>query len=159
MTRYIDEHKEEFGVEPICRVLQFAPATYYAAASRPPSARRVRDEELKPEALRVWQENRRVYGADKLWTQLRREGFGVARCTVERLMRESGIAGTVRGKVVGGQKSICTAWLDFCPPTCALRRARSAADGRSAGVMAKKPRSKWPASGEISASKRHVHAS
>lgn len=100
MTRYIDEHKEEFGVESICRVLQFAPATYYAAASRPPSARRVRDEELKPEALRVWQENRRVYGADKLWTQLRREGVKVARCTVERLMREIGIAGTVRGKVV-----------------------------------------------------------
>jgi putative transposase len=100
MTRYIDEHQEEFGVEPICRVLQFAPATYYAAVSRPPSARRVRDEELKPEALRVWQENRRVYGADKLWTQLRREGVKVARCTVERLMRELGIAGTVRGKVV-----------------------------------------------------------
>lgn len=100
MTRYIDEHKEEFGVEPICRVLQFAPATYYAAASRPPSARRLRDEELKPQALRVWNENRRVYGADKLWTQLRREGVQVARCTVERLMRELGIAGTVRGKVV-----------------------------------------------------------
>ncbi|MGH7903527.1 MAG: hypothetical protein ACREPA_05280 [Candidatus Dormibacteraceae bacterium] len=61
MTRYIDEHKREFGVEPICRVLQFAPATYYAAACRPPSARRLRDEGLKPQALQVWQENRRVY--------------------------------------------------------------------------------------------------
>ena len=100
MTRYIDAHKAQYGVEPICRVLQFAPATYYAATSRPPSARRVRDEELKPEALRVWQENRRVYGADKVWTQLRREGVRVARCTVERLMRELGIAGVVRGKVV-----------------------------------------------------------
>ena len=110
MTRYIDEHKEEFGVEPICRVLQFAPATYYAAASRSPSARQVRDEELKPEAMRVWQENRRVYGADKLWAQLRREGIKVARCTVERLMREMEIAGTVRGKVVrttfGGETAL-----------------------------------------------------
>jgi putative transposase len=60
----------------------------------------VRDEELKPQALRVWQENRRVCGGDKLWTQLRREGVQVARCTVERLMRELGIPGTVRGKVV-----------------------------------------------------------
>ena len=100
MTRYIDEHKGEFGVEPICSALQFAPATYYAAAARKPWARQRRDEELKPQALRVWEENRRVYGADKLWAQLRREGTKVARCTVERLMRELGIAGTVRGKVV-----------------------------------------------------------
>jgi putative transposase len=100
MTRYIDDHKEDFGVEPICRVLQFAPATYYAASRRPPSARRHRDDKLKVEVLRVWQENRRVYGADKVWTQLKREGVAVARCTVERLMRELGIAGVVRGKVV-----------------------------------------------------------
>lgn len=100
MTRYISDHKDEFGVEPICRVLQFAPATYYAAAGRPPSARQVRDEELKVEIVRIWQEHRRVYGADKLWAQLRREGFGVARCTVERLMRDLGIAGVVRGKVI-----------------------------------------------------------
>ena len=100
MTRYIDEHKEEFGVEPICRVLQFAPATYYAASSRPASARQRRDDELKIEIHRVWEENRRVYGADKVWTQLKREGIAAARCTVERLMRELGIAGVVRGKVV-----------------------------------------------------------
>ncbi len=100
MTRYIDDHKSEFGVEPICRVLQFAPATYYAAAGRPPSARQVRDEELKVEIVRVWQEHRRVYGADKVWAQLKREGFDVARCTVERLMRDLGIAGVVRGKVI-----------------------------------------------------------
>ena len=75
--------------------------------------------------------DRRVYGADKLWTQLRREGFGVARCTVERLMRESGIAGTVRGKVVGGQKSIRTAWLDFCPPTAPLNCDTGAVRRRS----------------------------
>ena len=100
MTRYIDQHKVEFGVEPICRALQFAPATYYAAKSRQPSARHFRDEALKPELLRIWQENRRVYGAGKVWEQLRREGLAAARCTVERLMRELGIRGVVRGKVI-----------------------------------------------------------
>ena len=100
MTDYIRTHRERWGVEPICRVLQFAPATYYAATTRPPSARRLRDEQLKPEITRVWTDNRRVYGADKVWAQLRREGHPVARCTVERLMRELGIRGVVRGKTV-----------------------------------------------------------
>ena len=81
-------------------MLQFAPATYYAATTRSPSARQLRDEQLKPEITRVWTENRRVYGADKVWSQLRREGHQVARCTVERLMRELGIRGVVRGKTV-----------------------------------------------------------
>lgn len=79
-------------------MLQFAPATYYAARVRPPSARRVRDEQLKIEVTRVYDENRRVYGADKVWAQLRREGTVVARCTVERLMRTLGLAGVVRGR-------------------------------------------------------------
>ena len=70
MTRYIDDHKGEFRVEPICRVLQFAPATYYAASRRPASSRERRDAGLKVEVGRVWEENRRVYGADKVWTQL-----------------------------------------------------------------------------------------
>lgn len=100
MTSYIDAHRERFGVEPVCRVLQFAPATYYAARSRPPSARAQRDEILVGEIGRVWAENRRVYGADKVWKQLHREGIRVARCTVERLMRRQGIAGIVRGKAV-----------------------------------------------------------
>jgi putative transposase len=100
MTHYIDDHKEEFGVEPICRVLQFAPATYYAARSRPPSERTIRDEALKPEVTRVWNENRQVYGPDKVWSQLNRERVPVARCTVERLMKDLGIAGIVRGKFV-----------------------------------------------------------
>lgn len=99
MKRYVDANKERFGGEPICRVLQFAPATYYAARSRQPSARAVRDEALKAEVTRVYSENRRVYGADKVWTQLRREGTPVARCTVERLMRGLGLVGTVRGKL------------------------------------------------------------
>lgn len=78
-------------------MLSFAPATYHAAISRPPSARRVRDEALKPDITRVFREHRRVYGADKVWAQLRREGTRVARCTVERLMHELEIRGAVRG--------------------------------------------------------------
>jgi putative transposase len=100
MTQYIRTHRERWGVEPICRVLQFAPATYYAATTRPPSARRLREERLKPEITRVWTDNRRVYGADKVWAELGREGHPVARCTVERLMRELGIRGVARGKTV-----------------------------------------------------------
>jgi len=97
-VRFITEHKGRWGVEPICRVLQVAPSSYYAAIRRPPSARRQRDEELKGEIRRVWEEQRRVYGADKVWAQLKREGIAVARCTVERLMRSLGLRGVVRGK-------------------------------------------------------------
>jgi putative transposase len=104
-VRFIDEHKGRFGVQPICRVLSehgaaIAPSTYYAAASRPPSARAVRDEQLTAEILRVWKANFAVYGAYKLWRELNRQGVGVARCTVERLMRQLGIAGVRRGKTV-----------------------------------------------------------
>jgi putative transposase len=100
VTRYIDAHKERFGVEPICAALQVAPATYYAVKQRPRSRRRLRDEQLKPEIQRIWQEHRQVYGADKVWWQLHREGIPVARCTVERLMRDLGIHGVIRGKRV-----------------------------------------------------------
>ena len=100
MTTYIDAQRDRYGVEPICTVLQFAPATYYAAKARPASARSLRDEELKVEITHIWNEHRRVYGADKVWAQLRREGVQVARCTVERLMRDLGIRGVVRGKIV-----------------------------------------------------------
>jgi putative transposase len=95
---FITEHKGRWGVEPICRVLQVAPSSYYAAIRRPPSARQRRDEALKGEIRRVWDEHRRVYGADKVWAQLKREGIPVARCTVERLMRQLGLRGVVRGK-------------------------------------------------------------
>ena len=91
-------HRERWGVEPICRVLQFAPSTYYAATSRPPSARERRDDGLKVAIRRVWDENFGVYGADKVWAQLNREGVRVARCTVERLMRGLGLRGVARGK-------------------------------------------------------------
>ncbi len=99
MTRFIKTHRERFGVEPICRELQVAPSSYYAARSRPLSARRVRDEALKVKLQHVHAEQFGVYGARKLWRQLHREGIPVARCTVERLMRELSLSGVVRGKV------------------------------------------------------------
>jgi transposase InsO family protein len=87
---YIDAHRDEFGVEPICRVLQVAPSTYYAAKTRPPAAPAVRDDQLKAEIVRVFEANYRCYGVVKVWRQLRREGLAVARCTVARLMRQLG---------------------------------------------------------------------
>jgi putative transposase len=90
-------------VEPICAVLPIAPATYYAhkACSRSPglrSARANRDEELRVKIRRVYEDNFSVYGAEKVWRQLKREGVEVARCTVERLMRAMGPRGAVRGR-------------------------------------------------------------
>ena len=98
MITYIDEEKERFGVEPICKHLPIAPSTYYDARKRPPSAREIRDEGLKVEIKRVHAENFGIYGARKVWRQMKREGFEVARCTVERLMRELGLEGVRRGK-------------------------------------------------------------
>ena len=98
MIAYIDTNRGSFGVEPICRYLPIAPSTYYDAKSRPPSARSVRDEELKAEIERVHAGNFGVYGARKVWRQLKREGIDVARCTVERLMRSLGLEGVRRGK-------------------------------------------------------------
>jgi len=95
---YIDARRHRFGVEPICRALQFAPRTYFAAKQRPASSRQVRDGELRPMICRVHRENFGVYGADKVWAQLNREGVRVARCTVERLMRDLGLRGATRGK-------------------------------------------------------------
>jgi putative transposase len=83
----------EFGIK-------IAPSTYYAARARPKSRREVRDEELMKEITRVYDENYQVYGADKIWTQLNREGVAVGRCRIERLMRRLGIAGAVRGRTV-----------------------------------------------------------
>jgi putative transposase len=97
-VRFITEHRARWGIEPICRVLQIAPSSYYAAIGRPASARRQRDAVLKVSIQRVWDAHRQVYGANKVWAQLTREGIAVARCTVERLMRELGLRGVVRGK-------------------------------------------------------------
>jgi putative transposase len=99
MIAYIDAHKDTFGVEPICAQLPIAPSTYYDATSRPPCARRLRDETLKPEIDRVHrQSNDRTYGARKVWRQLNREGIRIANCTTRRLMREMGLKGVVRAK-------------------------------------------------------------
>jgi len=99
VVEIIDKYRDELGgVEPICHVLGAAPSTYHAATSRPPSARARRDAWLKGEILRVYNANFQVYGARKVWRQLRREGVAVARCTVERLMKALGIEGVVRGK-------------------------------------------------------------
>lgn len=105
MRAFIDQHRERFGVEPICKLLQVAPSAYWrhAARQRDPallSARARRDAFLMPHIQRVWQANFQVYGADKVWRQLQREGIEVARCTVERLMRRLGLRGVRRGKVV-----------------------------------------------------------
>jgi putative transposase len=95
---FIDGHRDRWGVEPICRVLQVAPSIYYAARSRPPSARALRDAELKVKIRRVYDANFQVYGARKVWRQLGREGIPVGRDRVARLMGELGICGVVRGK-------------------------------------------------------------
>jgi transposase InsO family protein len=97
MIAFIDDHKDRFGVEPICRVLPIAPSTYHAAR-RPASARAARDSKLQTEIARVHAEQFGVYGARKVWRQLHREGIAVARCTVERLMRRLGLEGVRRGK-------------------------------------------------------------
>jgi len=103
MVGYIDDHRDRFGVEPICAVLPIAPSTYFLhkarqqdAATR--SARARRDDELRVAIQRVWDANQQVYGPRKVWKQLRRDGWPVARCTVERLMREMGLKGAVRGR-------------------------------------------------------------
>jgi len=109
MIAYIDAHKERFGVEPICEQLPIAPSTYYAARSRPPSARAMRDEALKPEIRRVHHDNFGVYGARKVWLQLCREGIPVARCTVARLMSDLGLRGVRRGAFKVTTTSDCSA--------------------------------------------------
>jgi transposase InsO family protein len=103
MVDFIEEHQEEYGVEPICAVLPIAPSTFYKhrARRRNPELRSERakcDERLRPDIQRVYDENQQAYGADKVWRQLKREDFDVARCTVERLMAEMGLKGVRRGR-------------------------------------------------------------
>jgi len=96
IVAYIDEHRDEFGVEPICRTLQVAPSTYYSAKSRPPSARSVRDAVMLQVLMVLWVANRKVYGAHKLWKAARRGGHDIGRDQVARLMRDLGIEGVSR---------------------------------------------------------------
>jgi putative transposase len=105
MVAFIDAHRASFGVEPICRVLQVAPSTYYAAKTRPPSPRAVRDAELRPALVGLWDANYRVYGVRKLWKAARRAGLDLGRDQVARLMRAEGIAGARRTKRVRTTRS------------------------------------------------------
>jgi transposase InsO family protein len=105
MIAFIDDHRAAYGVEPICRVLPIAPSTYYDHAARranpaKASAREQRDKVLCRHIERIWQDNFQVYGVRKVWRQLGREGIQVGRCVVERLMRQMGLQGAVRGKTV-----------------------------------------------------------
>ena len=88
MIAFIDDHRDVYGVEPICRVLPIGPSTFHA------------EDALKPEILRVFNENFGVYGARKVWRQMLREGFAVARCTIARLMKAMGLKGVIRGKTI-----------------------------------------------------------
>ena len=105
MIAFIDDQRAVHGVEPICRVLPIAPSTYHAHAAKRTdplrlSARARRDAALRIEVRRVFEADFRVYGVRKVWRQMQREGFDVARCTVARLMRAMGLAGVIRGKPV-----------------------------------------------------------
>lgn len=103
MVAFVDDHRKEQGVEPICRELQIAPSTYYEYKAKQTddtrqSPRQKRDAALRVEISRVWNDNFMVYGARKVWLQLKREGYLIARCTIERLMRQMGLHGVIRGK-------------------------------------------------------------
>ena len=100
MVDYIDGHRDEHGVEPICTTLEIAPSTYYAAASRPASARALRDAVMIPILVALWSANYRVYGAHKLWKAARRAGHVIGRDQVARLMRQAGIEGVCRRRRV-----------------------------------------------------------
>jgi putative transposase len=103
MVAFIDDQRAAYGVEPICALLPIAPSTYYSAKARAGdpeqrSQRAKRDATLREAIRRVWEANLRVYGVRKVWRQLLREGIGVARCTVARLMRQMGLVGAIRGR-------------------------------------------------------------
>src|SRR5438128_5036823 len=109
MVRYIETHRDEFGVEPICATLQVAPSTYYAAKSRPLSVRATRDAVMIPILVAIWMSNYRVYGAHKLWKAARRAGHDIGRDQVARLMRQAGIEGVCRRRRLRTTRSDPTA--------------------------------------------------
>jgi putative transposase len=120
MYACVHAHHATYGVEPMCKALHIAPSGYrrYAQRQRDPSrrsARAIRDEQLTPRIQQVWQDNLSVYGADKVYKQMKREQIEVARCTVERLMRKLGLQGARRGK------TLRTTWPDAKAP-CPLDR-------------------------------------
>jgi putative transposase len=132
IVAFVDEHRAEFGVEFICRQLQLAPSTYYAARRREaaPSARALRDAVLMPVLLALWIANRKVYGAHKLWKAARRAGHDVGRDQVARLMRQLGIRGVSRAR-----KKVLT--------TVADPAARRAPDLVNRDFTAQRPNALW----------------
>lgn len=100
MVSFIDDHRGEFGVEPICETLQFAPSTYYAVKSRLPSARQLRDQVMIPILVALWVTNRKLYGSHKLWKAALRAGHDIGRDQVARLMKLAGIQGVSRRRTV-----------------------------------------------------------
>jgi putative transposase len=110
MAEYIDRHRDEFGVEPICAVLQVAPSTYYAAKGRQPSARALRDAVMMQVLMVLWVANRKVYGAHKLWKAARRAGHDIGRDQVARLMRQMEIRGVSRRRKVFTTRQDPEAW-------------------------------------------------
>ena len=105
MVQFIQDNREAYGVEPICEILPIAPGTYFREVQRLQNPdllpnRAKTDADLRCHIQRVWDENEQVYGARKVWLQLKREGIRAARCTVERLMRQMGLRGVIRGRTV-----------------------------------------------------------
>lgn len=129
IVAFVDQHRDAYGVEPICREVPIAPATYYQHKTwqADPTQRRARaqrDEEIGGEIQRIWNDNQQVYGPRKVYRQLRREGQNVARCTVVRLMRRLGLRGVVRGATTR------TTWPDAAAPCPLDRVARAFVAGR-----------------------------
>jgi transposase InsO family protein len=137
MVAFIDQHRDTYGVEPICAVLPIAPSTYFVhkaqqAAPTTRSTRRQRDDALRAAIQRVWDDNDQVYGPRKVWKQLRREGHRVARCTVERVMRAMGLRGVSRGR----------AWVTTTRPDAAGERPADLVDRQFAAT---RPNQLWVA--------------
>ena len=132
MVLFIDDHRDVYGVEPICRVLPIAPSTYHAHAvcrldPSKASPRARRDEVLRRSIRRIFDENFRVYGVRKVWRQMNREGELVARCTVARLMKQMGLQGVVRGRPV---RTTISDKATPCPRDLVDRQFRAPAPNR-----------------------------
>ena len=137
MVAFIDQHRDTYGVEPICAVLPIAPSTYFLRKAQQQdatkrSARARRDDDLRAAIQRVWDANQQVYGPRKVWKQLRRERIHVARCTVERLMRAMDVRGAIRGR----------AWVTTTRPEPSAERPTDLVDRR---FTATRPNQLWVA--------------
>jgi putative transposase len=132
---FINDHRETYGVESICRVVPIAPSTYYRHRARQldptkRSTRAVRDEVLKAIIQRIWREHDQAYGSRKVWKQMGRENLREARCRVRRLMRELGLVGVVRGR----------AWTTTTQPDAAAVRPADLVDRH---FVATRPNQLW----------------